>query len=299
LRSAQRLLTGTNLATRSSQLPLGVGFLNWGASLPDALPLLSKYRPAAVWFFAPHQTTDLTAWSKRIREATKSDTQIWVQVGTVAEALDAVNSCNPEVLVVQGFDAGGHGLNQSASLMTLLPEVSDALATRFQGRENEMPVLIAAGGILDARGLAAATHLGAAGCTMGTRYLAAHEAVLPAGYRTAVIRASDGGARTVRTSVYDQLRGTTAWPPRYGGRALINRSYVDAQEGMGFEQNLKLYKAAERTEREEDWAVDGRLTTYAGTGVGLVKRVESAGQITREVRDGAVRLMERSERARL
>ena len=65
----------------------------------------------------------------------------------------------------------------------------------------------------------------------------------------------------------------------------MNRSYVDAMGGkMGEEENKRLY--AEALERgDEGWGVDGRLTTYAGTAVGLVTKVQSAKEVTEEVRE--------------
>lgn len=189
-------------------------------------------------------------------------------------------------------------MNECASIITLLPEVSDALSAKFCGRGSEMPILVAAGGIVDGRGLVAASALGAAGVAMGTRYLAAHEAVIAKGYRNEVLRAADGGVTTVRTSVYDQLRGTTEWPERYGGRSIINRSYVDAQGGMDMQQNLKLYKQAE-VAGDGGWGIEGRMTTYAGTGVGLVRKKQSAREITEEVREEARRIFARQTSERL
>lgn len=298
LKDAQRLLTGHRLPSSRGQLPLGVGFLNWGASLSGALPLLQKYRPAAVWFFAPNRLSDLTEWTSKIRNATEGKTKVWIQIGTVAEALEIVGSCNPDVLVVQGGDAGGHGLNESASVMTLLPEVADAIAARYRGSEEKAPVLIAAGGIIDGRGVVASSALGAAGAVMGTRYLAAPEAALAKGYRDEVIRASDGGVNTVRTSVYDYLRGTRDWPKRYGGRTVINLSFLDSQRGMDKEDNFKLYKEEEKR-GDAGWGPKGRLTTYAGTGVGLVRKRQSAKEITEEVRAEAWKIAGRGVMAKL
>jgi nitronate monooxygenase len=65
-----------------------------------------------------------------------------------------------------------------------------------------MPLLMAAGGIVKGKGVAAA---------MGTRFLASAEANIAAGYRDEVVRASDGGQNTVRMKIYDSLRGTIGW----------------------------------------------------------------------------------------
>ena len=83
---------------------------------------------------------------------------------------------------------------------------------------EEMPLLMAAGAIVEGRGVAAALVLGAAGVAMGTRFLASAEANIAAGYRDEVVRASDGGQNTVRTKTYDSLRGTTVWSQGYNAR---------------------------------------------------------------------------------
>jgi nitronate monooxygenase len=104
------------------------------------------------------------------------------------------------------------------------------------------------------------------------------------------MEAKDGGRTTGRTKLYDQLRGTTDWPVEYGGRGVLNESYYDAEQGMDLEENKRLYKEALNKE-DEGWGAKARLTTYAGTGVGLVREVMGAGEVTREVREGARRIL--------
>jgi nitronate monooxygenase len=263
-------------------LPVGVGFLNWGADLElvvrefRGLPL----KPAAAWFFAPKTTEDLVEWTERIRDATQNKTKIWIQVCTVASALEVVRSCKPDVLVVQGYDAGGHGLKQSSSIITLLPEVLDTLVAA--GIPRDSTPLIAAGGIMDGRGVAAALLLGASGTCMGTRFLMSLEAEISPGYKKAVLDANDGGINTTRTTLYDRLRGTSGWPDGYDARGVINKSLRDSEIGMDFEENQRLYAEAMQL-GDGGWGMEeGRMTTYAGTGVGLVKRIMPAGQIVKD-----------------
>jgi nitronate monooxygenase len=295
LEDASNLLKDTNLKTTNGTLPLGVGFINWGADLSAALPLIAKYRPAAIWFFAPTSLSSLSDWTAKYRTASPH-TKIWVQIGSVQEALDAAIEAQPNVLVVQGTDAGGHGLAQGAGLISLLPEVSDAIAAQIPD-ESKRPLLIAAGGIADARGTSAALLLGAHGIVMGTRFLASHEAVIAKGYQDEVLRASDGGQTTVRTKVWDNARGTTGWAETHNGRGIINKTYTDARDGMADEENKRLYEEDVR-KGDEGWGVKARLCTYAGSAVGLVREVKGAAEIVREVRDGARGLVE-SARSRL
>lgn len=275
----------------SGTLPIGVGFLNWGADLEKSVDAISRYKPCAVWLFGPHiLPDDLVPWVNRVRAATSGGSKIWVQIGSVAEAMAAAEVLCPDVLVVQGSDAGGHGLARSASVFTLIPEVCDALIGRGRGDI----AVVAAGGVVDGRGIAASMTLGSTGVVMGTRFLGSVEAGIARGYQDEVLRTCDGGVNTVRSTVYDRVRGITGWPSRYDGRGIINRSYTDATEGgMDDDANRALY-AQELEKGDSGWGPRGRLTTYAGTGVGLVKATLPAAtilnQVRREARDAILRL---------
>lgn len=261
-------------------LPIGVGFICWGANLSSALSVIQSatLKPAAAWLFAPQDPKDLLEWTDGIRLASNSKTKIWIQVGTVQMALDVARSCKPDILVIQGADAGGHGLAQSSSIVSLLPECADALEREGLG---DIP-LLAAGGIVDGRGAAAALTLGASGISMGTRFLACPEAVITDGYRNAVINAKDGGVTTARTTVYDRLRGTHGWPETYNGRGILNQSFRDHQNGMNEDENKKLYEEATKL-GDKGWGDGGRMCTYAGTSVGLIHKIVPAKEIVREV----------------
>lgn len=261
-------------------LPVGVGFICWGADLSTALSVIAEapYKPAAAWLFAPQEPSDLVAWSEGVRQASDGKTKIWIQVGTVKMATDVAESCKPDVLVIQGSDAGGHGLAQSSSIISLLPECADALDRRGFGKI----ALIATGGIVDGRGVAAAIMLGASGVTMGTRFLCSPESVISKGYRDAVINASDGGVNTARTTVYDRIRGTHGWPQTYNGRGILNKSFYDHENGMTEDDNKRLYDEAMEI-GDQGWGDEGRMTTYAGTGVGLIHKVMPAAEIVAEV----------------
>ncbi|CZR57942.1 related to FMN-dependent 2-nitropropane dioxygenase [Phialocephala subalpina] len=281
LNEASSILQSSPILNASEDvLPIGVGFICWGVDLPTALSIFSSapQKPAAAWLFAPKDSKDLVSWTEGIRQTTDGNTKIWIQVGTVAMALDIVKSCKPDVLVIQGADAGGHGLAQSSSIISLLPECADALATEGFGN---IP-LIGAGGIMDGRGVAAALTLGASGACMGTRFLATPEAVISQGYKNAVVEARDGGVATARTTVYDKIRGTIGWPESYNARGVLNQSFWDNDKGMSDEENERLYEE-EIKKGDAGWGDQGRMTTYAGTGVGLIQKIQPAGGIVREV----------------
>lgn len=221
--------------------------------------------------------------------------------------MEAVGKVGPDVLVVQGTDAGGHGLVRGAGLISLVPEVCDAvggLSKQLKSDSNTPtvsgvsnsttsadPIILAAGGISESRSASAAFLLGASGIVLGTRLLASPEANISQGYKNAILRASDGGQSTVRTKVYDNLRGTTGWAETHNARGVINKSYFDAMGGMNEEENKRLYEM-EMGIGDEGWSADGRMTTYAGSGVGLVREIKGVGEIVREVREGVSGLLE-------
>ena len=276
-------------------LPVGVGFLIWAGEklLRESLPILEKYRPAAIWLFAPNNSDELVRWTEETRRVTTGKTKTWIQIGTVSDAVEVTRLCKPDVLVIQGVDAGGHGLQHGSGLIPLLPEVDDAVTALCQEERIPKPSLVAAGGILEPRTAASALALGASGLVLGTRLLASPEANIKPGYQNAVLSASDGGVTTQRGKLYDSLRGTTDWPARYGGRSVLNQSWYDAERGMGWEENKRLHDEALKRAGDAGWGEKGRLTTYAGTGVGLVREVMGAGEIVEEVREGAKRVLRR------
>ena len=282
LGAARAALAG--FAPPADVLPVGVGFLLFVAQLDDAAPVVAKHRPAAVWLFAARSLDDYAAWAARIREVSPA-TKIWIQTGAVASALHIAKTCKPDVLVLQGADAGGHGYERSAGVISLLPETDDALkANGF----NDIP-LVASGGIADGRGVAAAVMLGAQGAVMGTRFLAASETPVHPAYRQRILETTDGSQSTVRDKIFDQLRGKNIWPVEYDGRALLNDSYVDFKNGTTLEEIQKLHSEAEQGSEKGFGGESGkaRAAIWAGTGVGLVKKIQSAGEIVNETRAAA------------
>jgi len=273
----------SKISKSSGLLPIGVGFQTWAGDLNVASRVLEEFKPTAVWLFAPrHGQKELDEWTKKIRSVS-TGTKIWIQVPSVGDAVAAAESTErPDVLVVQGADAGGHSRSKGAGIITLLPEVQGAVNGGVGG--EKIP-LIAAGGIVEERGAAAAMVLGAAGVAMGTRFLASREAVINRGYQRHVVDAGDGGQNTVKTQMYNWLRGERNWPAGWDARGLINESWRDHEKGVEFERNQELYAEAAR-KGEEGWGDGGRMATYAGTGIGLVKEVKAAGEIVAEVRDG-------------
>ncbi len=143
------------------------------------------------------------------------------QVQTVTQAREAADA-GADVIIVQGTEAGGHGQNEP--LFTLLPQVVDTCPGT--------PV-VAAGGIADGRGLAAAMMLGAEGALMGTRFYASQEADGHPAAKRRIVEAA--GGQTVRSIVFDLSR-RNRWPAPYTGRLLRN---AHLERWLGHEDELE------------------------------------------------------------
>lgn len=180
----------------------GVGFITWSlARQPRLLDLVLERRPRAVML----SFGDANPFVDRIKQA---GARAICQVQSLAMARDAV-AAGADILVAQGTEGGGHGA--SRGLITLVPEIVDAVGT-------DVPV-VAAGGIADGRGLAAAIMLGASGVLVGTRFYATEEA---AGARAAKERiCAATGDDTARSIVFDISR-RNVWPAPFTGRCLRN-----------------------------------------------------------------------------
>ncbi|KAI1313728.1 FMN-dependent 2-nitropropane dioxygenase [Xylaria venustula] len=275
-------------------LPVGVGFVLFsecaGTHFGDTTaPILARHRPAAVWFFAPDPDRPETL--RRVIEGTRTaaaasagvwNPRIVVQVGTVAAARQAAQ-LGADIIVAQGTEAGGHQFVRGAGLVSLLPEVKDLLHNEFPDKEI---AVWAAGGIADGRGVAAALALGAEAVVMGTRYMVAPESDAQDYKRAALLSASDGATSTVKSYVHDHVQNNFTWPTLYDGRALVHQSYHDSQSGMTIEENVARYKEASK---KGDTSL---MVTWSGSSVGLIKDAPPAAEITRQVRDEALKIID-------
>ena len=110
---------------------------------------------------------------------------------------------------------------------------------------------------MDSRGAAAALALGAHGIVLGTRLIATPESEAHEKFKELLVNTSDGGQHTVRTRVYDEIRGTGGWPEIFGGRAIVNKTYEDHENGVPRETAVERYNKAVQ---EDDFE---RVTAFA------------------------------------
>jgi nitronate monooxygenase len=181
--------------------PWGVGFLSWAADAGTVERVLERGPRAVMLSFG-----DPRPFAGAIRQAGAT---LILQVTNLEEARQAVD-LGADVVVAQGTESGGHGGRRGWSTLPFVPVVADLAAP--------VPVL-AAGGIADGRGLAAALALGAAGAVIGTRFQATAEALADPAVKKAIIEGR--GEDTERSSVLDIARGSR-WPARYTARTLAH-----------------------------------------------------------------------------
>ena len=211
-------------------------------------------------------------------------------VGSAAEAR-RVRDAGADILVAQGWEAGGHVWGQVATL-PLVPRVVDAVAPA--------PV-VAAGGIADGRGLAAVLALGAAGAWIGTRFLASQEANVHPLYKEKVLQAAetdtvysclfdgdwpDAPHRTLRNSTITNWEASGSPPSgeRPGEGDVIAARVEDGLPILRYEATLPVPGDVGEVEA---------MALYAGQSAGLVTRLQSAGDIVKELADEAIRTLQR------
>lgn len=198
---------------------------------------------------------------------------------TVEEAV-RLEALGVDAVIAQGGESGGHrgtfaGPFEAAMIgtMALVPATVDAVS---------VPV-IAAGGIMDGRGLAAALALGAAGAQLGTAFLTTAESGVPEAYKAALLAARE-----------DEVTVTRAFSGR-PARGLVNAFLVEAEATPGAILPYPLQNAATRPMRTAA-ARQGRsdyLSLWAGQGVRLARRQTSAELVARLVAEAGAALPDR------
>lgn len=170
-----------------------------------------------------------------------------------------------DAVVAEGTESGGH--IGAATTMTLVPQVADAV---------HIPV-IAAGGIADGRGLAAAFMLGAEAVQMGTRFIVARESIVHENYKKKVIDARD---------IDSEVTGMSHGHPVRQLRNQMTREYLKREKaGASFEELEQLTLGALRKAVVEGDAVNGTL--MAGQIAGLVHREQTCGEMIAEIMEQA------------
>ncbi|KAI9294108.1 NPD-domain-containing protein [Neoconidiobolus thromboides FSU 785] len=247
-------LSQPSLPNPQRSLPIGIGFITWKIQ-ESVFDLALNANPKALWFSFGNYNSYLS----KARHF-NPNIKIFIQVDNVQEALIAAKD-GADVIIAQGLEAGGHGPKEGLSTFVLISNI----LREFENIKNP-PLVIAAGGIVDWRGLSGALAIGATGVVLGTALTVANESLLNPKAKDLIVKADSDS--TLSTGVVDQLRGIDWDLNRFGARVLKNQ--VTTGE---IKINKKDYESARK---EGNYNI---LGIFAGMGVGLVKERKSAREI--------------------
>jgi NAD(P)H-dependent flavin oxidoreductase YrpB (nitropropane dioxygenase family) len=271
-RSPQQVAQLAEAIRGATERPFGLNLLLFLADAA-AIDAVLAAQPPVVSTAWPWPDFDLAALFAR---AHAGGARVMHMVSTVHEAGRAAEA-GADIIVAQGSEGGGHvGL---IGTMVLVPQVVRAVAP--------LPVL-AAGGIADGAGLAAALMLGADGVLLGTRFLATPEAPLPGAYKEAICRSD--GHDTLLTELPDVIAGQV-WPGAFA--RVLRTPFIQqwlGREGDVRQRRAELLQGIQRA-REQGDVANGSL--LIGQDAGLIDSVEPAGQIVQRIVREAEQILSR------
>lgn len=246
--------------------PFGVNIMLLNPNTPEVAQVIIEEGVKVVTTGAGSPAKYMDAWKK-------AGVIVIPVVASVAMA-KIMERAGADAVVAEGMESGGH--IGSSTTMTLVPQVVDAVS---------IPV-IAAGGIADGRGFAAAKMLGAQAVQMGTRFLVAEESIVHQNYKERVIKAKD---------IDSEITGMSTGHPIRVLRNKMSREYIKMEkEGASFEQLEHLTLGSLRKAVIEGDVVQGSL--MAGQSAGLVKKVQTCREIVTEIMQEAENLLNLGEK---
>ena len=229
----------------------------------DCFAAALREKPAAIALAWPRPEQDLKHYIDRAHDA---GCKVSLMAGGVPEA-ERGAAAGADIIIAQGTEGGGH-VGWMASIV-LTPMVVDAVAP--------VPVL-AAGGIADGRGLAAALALGADGVLLGTRFLASREAPLHENFKQAIVNSD--GHDTVLTEIPDIAAGVV-WP---GAMSRAKRNaFIEHWAGREWalrQHRTEVYASVQAAYQTGD--VNNAPLSY-GQDAGLINNVLPVGEIVRQI----------------
>ena len=241
--------------------PFGVNVMLMSPSAPEVAKVVAEEKVKAVTTGAGNPAAYMEMWKE-------AGIRVIPVVASVAMAR-MMEKAGADAVVAEGTESGGH--IGSATTMTLVPQVADAV---------KIPV-IAAGGIGDGRGFAAALMLGAKAVQMGTRFIVAKESIVHANYKERVIKAKD---------IDSEVTGRSTGHPIRVLRNKMTREYLRMEaEGVGLEELEMLTLGSLRKAVMEGDVVTGSL--MAGQIAGMVKKEQTCREIIEEIMAEAVKLL--------
>ncbi len=242
--------------------PFGVNIMLLSPNAPEVAKIVLEEK-------VPVVTTGAGSPAKYMADWKAAGIVVIPVVASVAMA-KIMERTGADAVVAEGMESGGHIGSQTT--MTLVPQVVDAV---------QIPV-IAAGGIADGRGMAAAMMLGAEGIQMGTRFVVADESIVHENYKKRVLAAKD---------IDSEVTGTSTGHPIRVLRNQMSREYLKLEkQGAGFEELEQLTLGSLRKAVVDGDVVHGSL--MAGQSAGLVKKEQTCREIIEEIMKEADTLLQ-------
>lgn len=246
--------------------PFGINIMLLSPTADDALEIAAQYR-------VPVVTTGAGMPGKVLERLKPLGTTVIPVIASTAHA-ERVARQGADAVVAEGNEAGGH--IGEITTMNLVPQVVDVVS---------IPV-IAAGGVADGRGMAAAFALGAEGVQVGTRFVCALESNVHTNYKEKIIEAND------RATV---VTGRSTGHPVRGLKNKLSKEFEELEKkGASTEELEKLGTGKLRLAVVDGDTMWGSL--MAGQSAGLVKKIEPAAAIIQDLINGAAAEIERLKR---
>jgi NAD(P)H-dependent flavin oxidoreductase YrpB (nitropropane dioxygenase family) len=268
--SAEELAREVAAIRAATDRPFGLNLLLF-RERPGQFDALVAARPKVVSTAWSTQEQDLASYVARAHAV---GSLFMHMVSTVVEAKSAAKA-GVDVIVAQGTEGGGHiGL---MGTMPLVPMIVSAVAP--------VPVL-AAGGVADGRGLAAALALGADGVLLGTRFLATDEAPIAKGFKQAIVESD--GHDTIVTDIPDVANGQV-WPGAYV-RVRRNR-FIEEWIGRDGELRRRRREVSAQLAEAAKAGDPDRGAIMIGQTAGLIDRVEPAADLVRQIARDAEQIL--------
>ena len=229
---------------------------------PQAWSLTLEAKPAVISFAGGDP-------GEKVSQAHAVGARVMVQVQTVTQACRAAER-GADVIVAQGGEAGGH--SGTVAALALVPQVV----------ENVAPIpVVAAGGIAEGRGFAAALALGAQGINIGTRFLACAEAPVANEWKQMIVAAQSEDA--VKFDAWNEISPLTGHDTAEAAVRTLRTPFVDEWRGRREEARRA---TAELRRLVKEFTVQGRLhelLPIAGQSAGLVHEILPAKEIVRRL----------------
>lgn len=253
------------IARSLTEKPIGVNIMLMSPFADDVAAVAAQERVEVV-------TTGAGNPSKYMKQWQEAGIKVIPVVASVAMA-KLMTRLGASALIAEGGESGGHV--GELTTMVLVPQVCDA---------TNLPV-IAAGGIADGRGVAAAFMLGACGVQMGTRFLSAYECTIHPNYKEKILKATD---------LCTMVTGKRLGHPVRSLRTQFAREYSKAEYGGMPDDELEAFAtgalrlAVQEGNNEKGCFLSGQIAA-------MVKREQPAAEIVREVMEEAEPILRRAQ----